>query len=1240
MATSSFERIWDFLGGTFSLNAEAFRQINSFPDGLLLSLSIVLMAGLSLAIGQVIILFLNRVRPIRFIFSLLISAVLYVFGFLFLVISSWLICLLPWSVYVPFPTLLQQLGLGYAPLLFSFLGALPYLGSPILSILSVWHLLAIVVGFAAVADVGIKTAFSYVAFGWFVKQLLENTIGQPIADLGKMIADRVAGVNLVESRAELVKQLRGRLLNAASPLKTAGQELNQAGERSHPEAAKTVGQAVATETALGQEIATPPVVASRRSAPANQKLSTPQLLKLLVVLISMMLLFVIIAILLQPIRDSVFNWDRDFPKLLQWLFDLLWVGIVAIVFAGLLAPLESLGWWAGWYGDEVETRQPDIAIASDAAPLSLEPEPEISRYLIYLDGVGQSGDEYTPDVEDFLAALTQALPDDIKLVRGLMMYSVLNKPLDQDRPLAFLWRLADKMRWANPAALLGILVNLRNMLIVAVSADKRYGPVYDRGIAQVLYNGLIEQGYQPGSGIPVTLIGYSGGGEMAVSAAPYLKRALSTPIDAISLGGVMSADNNYLELEHLYHLVGDKDSVERMGPIMFPGRWKIAFLSYWNRAKRKGKITFVSLGPAGHQVPGGLMDPNAYLPDGRTYLQQTIDLILQILDGTLLPRLPSQPRKPSNYALYKQIPWNDPAAYPLNQPIDLNWYRPIAPWMGRLILPQPEERRMVQGVWFEVHHAEVGYEHLVGQRVKLRWVEEPRIKNLVKAVTRDVHFSADAAYTSEYGGLVHPERLNHWRQVGPLESLAGAHPLDDLVVMLEGEVEVEATDGAPAILRVRNQPVQITGRYYALVQFVQPIAKTDQFRVVHFNRASHQFDGPIEIVRLPAVMLAEAYGSYPSTTRDLEKSPLNEMGWYIYGAKDEQGNFVVQSLGPRALFRLQPDQVIFGRKPAYHYIHKRAWADPVSQKGRITSVLCAAKDSEASSAIQEAIDEWQEGDRALVLHTYGGIGGNRKEPAAATPIFFGHFAYGLARVVRELLTGELRFEIQYYQIYTHNTDGLVAGTLHWSRYMGDRQFGWAGTRPVCDILVKLDPFTGDFERNGRKGSALTFMLRHLQVMTARYRIGDGTGGTYVGPANNCSQDSNQALFASLRSLQQAIAAVESTTFQNWLAQNPEQARQFDQLLKLGKELAKELQPFGAPRPDWENNEFNLGSTLEDAPLRNLLTGLGSWRTLLPRLASDTIVHVFLKYGASVWVLRTTQIGGNDPDIEPIAPITL
>jgi predicted Abi (CAAX) family protease len=644
------------------------------------------------------------------------------------------------------------------------------------------------------------------------------------------------------------------------------------------------------------------------------------------------------------------------------------------------------------------------------------------------------------------------------------------------------------------------------------------------------------------------------------------------------------------------------------------------------------------------------MDPEAFLPDGRSNLQQTIEIILQILTGNLLEIIQHSRVKLSNYAHYKQAEFNDPAYYPLNQKVDPTWYKAIAPWMGRLILPHRDERQIIQGVLFEVYHAAAGYEHLVGQTVKLRWVNTPFVQNLVQAATHDVHFSANAEYSSKYGGLIHPERLNHWQQVDPLESLAGSHPTDDIIVLLNEPVVVEeSTDQEvresrrvpylPISLRIRSQPVEITGRFYALVKFVQPVTETDLFRVVHFNPATREFNGVEEVIRLPEVVMTQPNGCSPSTSRDLEKSSFNEMGWYIYGAKDTQGVFVVQSLGPRALFRLQPDEVVFGKRSSSRYIRKRSWADISRQKGRISSVLCTAKNSTSSSAIHDVIHHWQEGDRALLIHVYGGIGGKKAEPTATTPIYFGHFAFGLAQVIRDPLTDELRFDLRYHQVYTHNTDGLIAGTLHWSRYMGDRQFGWLGTRPVCDILIKHDAFTGYYNFVSGQQSPLDFMISQLEVMTARYRIGDGTGGTYVGAANNCAQDSNQALFASLRQMERLVRAnVDSLRL--WSQHNPQQAQQFRELLTLKKELKQKLQPLGGPKSAWEQNEYNLGSTLEDEPLRNLITGLGSWRTMLPRLASDTVVKTFIERGATVWVLRTNQIGGYDPDIEPVAPMTL
>ncbi|MBE9012622.1 hypothetical protein IQ250_20695 [Pseudanabaenaceae cyanobacterium LEGE 13415] len=55
---------------------------------------------------------------------------------------------------------------------------------------------------------------------------------------------------------------------------------------------------------------------------------------------------------------------------------------------------------------------------------------------------------------------------------------------------------------------------------------------------------------------------------------------------------------------------------------------------------------------------------------------------------------------------------------------------------------------------------------------------------------------------------------------------------------------------------------------------------------------------------------------------------------------------------------------------------------------------------------------------------------------------------------------------------------------------------------------------------------------------------------------------------------------------------------------------------------WKNQAENLGSTIEDHPIQNIIRSVLSWRTLLPRLTSNEVTEAFLKQGAEAWVLRT------------------
>jgi predicted Abi (CAAX) family protease len=517
----------------------------------------------------------------------------------------------------------------------------------------------------------------------------------------------------------------------------------------------------------------------------------------------------------------------------------------------------------------------------------------------------------------------------------------------------------------------------------------------------------------------------------------------------------------------------------------------------------------------------------------------------------------------------------------------------------------------------------------MGHIVPLGWSHDADVQAYVKLVTMDVNF-AEQVQLSRRRGNVHPDRINHWPHVDPLESIAGSHPQDDVIVQLPEPVEVLGND-EEVTLKIQADPLQITGRYYALVQILEPVG-ADRFRVRHYDRATNSFEGSETIVYLPSV-LPNRHGVYQSTNRGLARSPLNQQGWYIFGAQNHAGEFVVQAISPFHWLEPKADRVITGQRETIQYISRDYWKGTSQQKGKVTHTALIPT---ATAAAGEAGMAWQEGDRALLLELYGGIGGPKQE-FMPLGIYFGHFSFGVAHVIREPLTGQLRFDIEYRQIFTHSPEGVIAGSHHWTRFMGDRQYGRIGFRPVSDILIKFPPFTDDYDFDGVIFSPMTRLIRELDVMAARYRIGDGTGTTFVSPINSCVQDSTQAL---LNALKRLLAEFELNPLMlKWLREHPdhEQTQRFMRLQDLLRSLDANLNPLWFTRSDWRTGELTLGRFAGETPFDTLLKTAASWRSLLPRLANDVITIIFLQLGAHVWVIRANQVGGDDPDIEPVAP---
>ncbi len=589
--------------------------------------------------------------------------------------------------------------------------------------------------------------------------------------------------------------------------------------------------------------------------------------------------------------------------------------------------------------------------------------------------------------------------------------------------------------------------------------------------------------------------------------------------------------------------------------------------------------------------------------------------------------------KSSNYKINGNSPLLDRDYYPIAGVVNRQLYQPVAEWSGRLILPPEDQNERF--VDFEVQNAPSEYTHLVGKVVKLKWSQENKVQEYVKRVSFDVNFT-NSANKSHQAGFVHPIRLDGRSGVDPLESLAGARPIDDVCVMLL-QPSLTQTTGVTQLI-IDREPIQITGRFVGLVKVESRIdSDGDLFRVRHYNKVTQSFIGGIEEVLCIPQVPQDIRGVARFSNQDIEKSPLNSQGWYIYGATNREGIFVVQAIEPRALLKVEPEKVIVQSTEAFEYLNLEMWANTKLQKGNCETVLLAPHQVNA----QSPVSQWRLGDKALVMHLYGGIGGEKTETPPWFPVS-GHFSYGIAEVVRDRITSELRFDIIYYQVYTHNIDGINSGSLTWANYMGSLWRGWLGTRPVSDILVKYEPMTTDYDFDGVKLSPLKEFIEELREITARYRVGDGTGLSTITPTASCVQDSNQALYSTIHDIQKLVES--NPKISQWLQKHPtsKQTQYFNELISLGNALEKQLFPFGVVRQDWQQNAKDLFGTnhKKDNIITSAIKMLRSWRTILPRRAQDETAKTFLQQGANLWVLRTNQVGGVDNTIVPVAPTTI
>lgn len=197
-----------FLAIRYALTLEPrlFEVVLRSPGANSVVLGIVFLAGASTLLGQSVVLFVNRVRRGRFVFSLALNGVMYVISYLVWGAVIAFVGRFLFNDPPSFAAVIRMVGLSTAPLIFGFFILIPWMGTFIGRVLNVWSFLILI----NVVEYGFQVSLFYalvcVGLGWLLMMLLNNVIGRPVVALRNWLWHQVMGSSLDASTEDLLLQ--------------------------------------------------------------------------------------------------------------------------------------------------------------------------------------------------------------------------------------------------------------------------------------------------------------------------------------------------------------------------------------------------------------------------------------------------------------------------------------------------------------------------------------------------------------------------------------------------------------------------------------------------------------------------------------------------------------------------------------------------------------------------------------------------------------------------------------------------------------------------------------------------------------------------------------------------------------------------------------------------------------------------------------------------------------------------
>ncbi|MCG8346585.1 MAG: hypothetical protein MI924_02240 [Chloroflexales bacterium] len=189
-------RLWQTILLALQLDPALYQTVENSPQSTYLIFAVVMLAGASQLLGQSVALFVNRVSPSRFVASLILNGILFAVSLVIWAITIWLIGTFIFASETSLGKVIRIVCLGSAPLVFGFLILIPYLGTFISRVLSVWSFLIVLRGVGFSFQIGVIGSLICVGLGWLLILFLSDTIGRPVIFLRDRIWRRITGSSL------------------------------------------------------------------------------------------------------------------------------------------------------------------------------------------------------------------------------------------------------------------------------------------------------------------------------------------------------------------------------------------------------------------------------------------------------------------------------------------------------------------------------------------------------------------------------------------------------------------------------------------------------------------------------------------------------------------------------------------------------------------------------------------------------------------------------------------------------------------------------------------------------------------------------------------------------------------------------------------------------------------------------------------------------------------------------------